>query len=119
VKMGKSNLGPDNLSRIDSRVDGQRFEDIMPDAQLFRLQCAPFDLQDIVVFLKMGMALEGMKTLERKKLAIHVTPYMLISGDLYKLCRDEVLHQCMFKHERTAIMEEAHGGIAGGHYAGN
>ncbi|KAH9299992.1 hypothetical protein KI387_011575, partial [Taxus chinensis] len=57
-----------------------------------------------------------MKALEKKQLAICVTPFMLISGDLYKLGRDEVLCRCVLEHERKNIMEEAHGGIAGGHY---
>ncbi|KAH9302479.1 hypothetical protein KI387_014062, partial [Taxus chinensis] len=63
------------------------------------------------------VALDGMKALEKKQLAICATPYMLISGDLYNLGRDEVLRKCVLEHERLAIMEEAHGGSAGGHYA--
>ncbi|KAH9299720.1 hypothetical protein KI387_031402, partial [Taxus chinensis] len=54
--------------------------------------------------------------LGEEQVAIRVTPYMLISGDLYKLGHDEVLHRCVLEHERTGIMEEAHGGIVGGHY---
>ncbi|KAH9316535.1 hypothetical protein KI387_025162, partial [Taxus chinensis] len=65
------------------------------------------------------MTPEGMKSLEKKQLAIHTKPYMLISGDLYKLGRDEVLHHCVLEHEHIDIMEEACGGIAGGHYAGD
>ncbi|KAH9289299.1 hypothetical protein KI387_033416, partial [Taxus chinensis] len=57
----------------------------MPDTQLLRLWCMPSDLEDIAVFLKIGVALEGMKALERKSLAIHVVRFMLISRDLYKL----------------------------------
>ncbi|KAH9301911.1 hypothetical protein KI387_013494, partial [Taxus chinensis] len=49
-------------------------------------------LEEIVEYLKEGVVVEGMKTLEKKKLAIPAAPYMLISGDLYKLERDEVLH---------------------------
>ncbi|KAH9299645.1 hypothetical protein KI387_031327, partial [Taxus chinensis] len=44
---------------------------------------------------------------------------MLISGDLYKLGRDEVLRRCVLEHEHLAIMEEAHGGSADGNYAGD
>ncbi|KAH9319465.1 hypothetical protein KI387_021234, partial [Taxus chinensis] len=56
-----------------------------------------------------GVALEGMKALEKKQLAIRTTPFMLISGDLYKLGRDEVLHLCVLDNEFKDIMEEAHG----------
>ncbi|KAH9317152.1 hypothetical protein KI387_018921, partial [Taxus chinensis] len=66
-----------------------------------------------------GVALEGMKTLEKKQLAICATPYMLISGDLYKLGCDEVLRRCVLEHEHLTIMEEAHRGSVGGHYAGD
>lgn len=79
----------------------------------------PMELEDIDVFLRMGMAQEGMRSLEKKQLAIHTAPFMLISGDLYKLGKDEVLRHCVLEHERKDIMEEAHGGIAGGHYVGD
>ncbi|KAH9329390.1 hypothetical protein KI387_001498, partial [Taxus chinensis] len=58
-----------------------------------------------------SVAFEGMKALEKKQLAIHVTPYMLIGGDIYKLGHDEFLRQCVLEHELLSIMEEAHGGI--------
>lgn len=51
-----------------------------------------------------------MKSLEKKKLIIRAMPYMLISGDLYKLVRDEILRWCVLEHD---------GGIASGHYAGD
>ncbi|KAH9287936.1 hypothetical protein KI387_032053, partial [Taxus chinensis] len=56
-----------------------------------------------------GVAPEGMMALEKKQLAIHVTPFMLISGDMYKLGRDEVLRYCVLEHESKDIMDEAHG----------
>ncbi|KAH9291110.1 hypothetical protein KI387_044681, partial [Taxus chinensis] len=62
---------------------------------------------------------KGMKALEKKQLAIRVAPFMLISGDLYKLAQDDVFYWCVLEYENTDIMEEAHGGIAGGHYAGD
>lgn len=77
----------------------------------------PLDLEDISVFLKEGVAPEGMKALERKKPAIRATPYMLISGGLYKLGHDKVLRRCVLEHEFLTIIEEAHRGSAGGHYA--
>ncbi|KAH9331797.1 hypothetical protein KI387_003905, partial [Taxus chinensis] len=33
--------------------------------------------------------------------------------------RDEVLGRCVLEHQHKDIMEEAHGGITGGHYAGD
>ncbi|KAH9321799.1 hypothetical protein KI387_016438, partial [Taxus chinensis] len=55
------------------------------------LRHVPSDLEEIAVFLKEGVVPEGMKALEKKQLAIRAVPYMLISGDLYKLRHDEVL----------------------------
>ncbi|KAH9288989.1 hypothetical protein KI387_033106, partial [Taxus chinensis] len=66
VKLGKNNCGPDHLSRIDLGEDAQSIEETMPDAQLFRLWCVPLELEDIAIFLKEGVALEGMNALERK-----------------------------------------------------
>ena len=44
--------------------------------------------------------------------------FMLIVGQLYKLGPDEILHRYVMEHERRRILEEAHAGVAGGHYAG-
>ncbi|KAH9294724.1 hypothetical protein KI387_038312, partial [Taxus chinensis] len=66
VKPGKNNWGLDHLSRIDSGEDAQSIKEIMLDVQLFRLRCMPSELEDIVVFLKEGVAPEGIKALERK-----------------------------------------------------
>lgn len=114
VQSGKRNSRPNILSRIDLWEDTQRIEDTMLDVQLFRLRCVPSDLEYIIVFLKISVALDEIKELERKQLAIHVAPYMLISGDLYKLVRDEFLCQCILEHDHVVIIEESHGGIVGG-----
>ncbi|KAH9317172.1 hypothetical protein KI387_018941, partial [Taxus chinensis] len=66
-----------------------------------------------------GVVPEGMKTLEKKQLAIRAAPYLLINRDLYKLGWEEVLCRCVLEHERLAIMEQAHEGSVGGNYAGD
>lgn len=119
VKLGKSNCGPDHLSRIDSGEDPQSIKETILDMQLFRLQHTPSYLEEISVFRKEGVAPKGIKTLEKKQLAIRVASYMLISGDLYKLRHDEVLHKSVLEHENLAIIEEAHGGSSGRHYVGD
>ncbi|KAH9295046.1 hypothetical protein KI387_038634, partial [Taxus chinensis] len=48
----KSNSGPDHLSRIQSGEDAQSIEDTMPDAQLYRLNHTPSELEDIAIFLR-------------------------------------------------------------------
>ena len=49
---------------------------------------------------------------------MHATDFTLIAGQLYKLGPDEILHRYVLEHERNRILEEAHAGIAGGHYIG-
>jgi hypothetical protein len=44
--------------------------------------------------------------------------YQLIVGNLYKLGAYGILRHCVLEHERSIILEEAHDGIVGGHYAG-
>ncbi|KAH9289694.1 hypothetical protein KI387_033811, partial [Taxus chinensis] len=52
VKPGKSNSRPDHLSRIQSGEEAQTIEETMPDAQLYRLQLTPSELEEITVFLR-------------------------------------------------------------------
>jgi len=44
--------------------------------------------------------------------------YQLIADQLYKLGPDEILRRYVVDHEKAAVLEEAHGGFVGGHYAG-
>ena len=48
----------------------------------------------------------------------YAADFTIIAGHLYKLGADEVLQRYVLEHEIQAILVEAHGGIAGGHYAG-
>ena len=49
---------------------------------------------------------------------MHTADFTLIAGQLYKLGLDEILHKYVLEHERRIILEEAHVGVARGHYAG-
>ena len=66
VKLGKSNSRPDHLSRIHPGEEAQTIKETMLDAYLYRLQHMPSKLEGIAVFLRTGVALEGMKALEKK-----------------------------------------------------
>ncbi|KAH9308654.1 hypothetical protein KI387_036565, partial [Taxus chinensis] len=48
----KGNSRPDHLSRINLREDAKIIKETMSDAQLYRLQCAPMELEDIFFFLR-------------------------------------------------------------------
>ena len=44
--------------------------------------------------------------------------FSVIAGHLYKMGNDEILRRYVPEFERSQILAEAHGGAAGGHYAG-
>ena len=61
---------------------------------------------------------EGYSTWKKKQLVVKASDYTLITGQLYKLGPDEILHRCIFDHERQWVMAEAHAGVSGGNYVG-
>ena len=56
---------------------------------------------------------------QKKQLVVKASDFQLIAGQLYKLGPDEILRRCILPHEQGPILEEAHAGIAGGHYGGH
>jgi len=74
--------------------------------------------EDIVGFITSQMAPTHNTIAQKKQLAVRVSDYQLIAGQLYKLGPNEILRRCVVDHEKALILEEAHAGIAGGHYAG-
>ena len=44
--------------------------------------------------------------------------FSVIIGNLYKMGSNEILRRYVPEYERQSILTEAHGGVAGGHYAG-
>ena len=49
---------------------------------------------------------------------MHAADFTLIVRQLYKLGPDEILCKYVLEHEQRRILEEAHAGVAGGHYVG-
>jgi len=47
MKLGKINIGPDHLSRIDSGEAGHNLDDEVLDAQIFRVGAVPDQLVKI------------------------------------------------------------------------
>ena len=54
----------------------------------------------------------------KKQLVVRIAKFTLIVGQLHKLGPDKILRRYVLEHERRRILEEAHVGVAGGHYAG-
>jgi hypothetical protein len=49
---------------------------------------------------------------------VHAADFTLIVEQLYKLGPYNILHRYVLEHEQRRILEEAHAGVAGGHYVG-
>lgn len=118
LKRGMLNARLDHLSRIETVEEPNNLEEGFPDAQLFVVRIADDHFADIIHFLTTGMALEGYKSQQKKELVVRTTDFSIIAGHLYKMGADEILRRYVPEFECDRILTEAHGGAAGGHYAG-
>jgi hypothetical protein len=118
VKLGRLNAGPDHLSRLESGEEPVSLENYLPDAQLFSIQIVDDHFQDIIQFLITRTTPESYTTQQKKQLVVRTADFTLIAGQLYKLGSDEILCRYVLEHEQSRILEEAHAGVSGGHYAG-
>ena len=64
------------------------------------------------------MALIEYNTQKNEDLVGKEIDFSLIERHLYKMGPDEILCKYFPKYERWSILAEAHGCVAGGHYAG-
>lgn len=117
VNPGRLNAGPDHLSRLESGEDPSNLEDNLPDAQLFSIQIVDDYFLDIIQFLDIGNAPSEYTEKQRKQLVVKAVDFTIIVGQLYKFGPDEVLRRYVLTHELPLILQEAHAGIAGGHYS--
>lgn len=114
--IGKKNIDPDHLSRLETEEELIGIDDDLLDANLFRVEATPKELEEIANFLEEGKALEDLLANKRKILAMKATPFTLMNGYLYKLGLDNILRRCALEHECEDIINEAHVGPAGGHF---
>lgn len=117
MKPRRLNVGPDCLSRIETREEPISIEDNLPDAQLFAIRVEDDHFMNIIQFFATGMG-PAEYTMKQKELVVRVADFSLIVGHLYKMGQDEILHRYVPEHERQSILTEAHGGVVGGHYVG-
>ena len=66
VKPGRLNVGPDHLSRLESREEPISLEDYLPDAQFFSIEIVDNHFQDIIQFLTTGTTPESYTTQQKK-----------------------------------------------------
>ena len=88
------------MSRVESGEDPTGLDDDLPNAHLFRVEAIPSELAEIGQYLQEGKALDHYLEKKKKILTIKVSPFTLISGNLYKLGLDDILHWCSLEHER-------------------
>jgi hypothetical protein len=118
VKPGRMNRGPDHLSMLEHGEEPTILEDALSDAQLLSIINIDDHFTEIVQFLSKGMAPREYTILQKKQLVVRVVDFSLIDGQLYNMGPDEILRRCVMDAKRPLILEEAHEGIAGGHYIG-
>eukprot|EP00253_Pinus_taeda_P004147 PITA_04147 len=118
VKSGLLNAGLDHLSRIETREEPTNLEEGLPDVQLFGVRIANDYFADIIQFLTTGTTPKGYSTKRKKELVVRATDFSVIAEHLYNMGIDEILRRYVLEFERSSILAEAHGGVAGGHYAG-
>jgi hypothetical protein len=118
VKPRIMNKGLDHLSRLEHGEKPTSLEDTLSDAQLLVIRNIDEHFTEIVQFLSIGVAPSEYTIPHKKQLVVRAVEFSLIVGQLYNMGPDEILRRCVMEAERPLILEEAHEGIAGGHYAG-
>eukprot|EP00253_Pinus_taeda_P033049 PITA_33049 len=107
-----------HLLRIDTGEEPTNLEEGLPYVYLFAVHVANNHFAYIIHFLMMGMALKGYTSQQKKELVLRTANFSVIAGNLYKMGSNEILRCYVPEFERSIILLEAHGGVAGGHYAG-
>jgi hypothetical protein len=68
--------------------------------------------------LSTGTTPQEYNTTQKKNFVVWAANYQLITGNLYKMGIDSILHRYVLEQERPRVLAEAHEEITGGHYAG-
>ncbi|MCO5573602.1 hypothetical protein L7F22_027374 [Adiantum nelumboides] len=108
----------DHLSRITNGEAPTGVDDELPDTSLFMVETIPEWSEKIVNFLVNGFPPKELHKDVVQRLIKECEPYSLIAGTLYKLGKDYILRRCAREDEYLYILQEAHMGVAGGHFSG-
>jgi len=117
-KLGRLNVGPDHLSRLETGENDGSIDNWSPDADLSRIEAIPNDLEEIVTLLTADSCPKGYMAMQSRHLVVRVVDYQLIVGHLYKMGLDQILRCCVLQQEREANLWECHAGVAEGHVGG-
>ena len=111
-------MRPDHLSHIKTGEEPTSLEEGLPDTQLFIVCIMDGHFEYIIHFLTTGTVPKEYSIQQKKELVVRTIIFSIIVGHLYKMGNDEILQRYVPKFKRSQILIEAHGGTAGGQYAG-
>lgn len=115
VRLGKSRVIVDQLSRIKSGESAEGVNEDFPDAHLFQIAALPPWYESIGEYLSTSTFPRHMPPGERRKLALKSKTFQLINDLLYKMGHDQILRRCVMEEEIIGVLKEAHDWLAGGH----
>ena len=115
VRLGKSHVKEDHLSRIKIGEPTEGVNDDFPDAQLFQIAVLLEWYKSIGEYLSTRQPPREMSQNERRKLILRSHTFQLINGILYKMGPDHFLQQCVLEEEIPKVLKEAHESPTGGH----
>ena len=75
-------------------------------------------ITEMTHFLSTGLPPDHMPLDARKRLAVRSWNFCLVSDILYRKGSDGIWRRAIQQFEKNVVLQEAHQGIAGGHYAG-
>jgi hypothetical protein len=108
--------GLDHLSRLENGEEPTSLEDTLSDAIFLAIRKIDDHFTEIIQLMSTGMEPSEYTITQKKQLIVHAIDFSLIVGQLYKMGPNEILRRCGMEAERQLFLEEAHEGIAGGHY---
>ena len=117
---GREHVVADFLSRIETGKNPTGVEDQPPDVELFAIQGYHTDYwyDQMMLFLTDGVMPQEFSLDQRRKFALKSKPFLVIVGALYRKGIDQIIRRCVPEEEQKAVLQEAHQGIAGGHFCG-
>jgi hypothetical protein len=98
IKMGRCNIGPDHLSRLESGESGKAVDDQLSDAYFFRIEAIPGYLEEIEIFLNTGACPKTYLATQKHHMVVRAVYYQLIIRQLHNLGLDNILRWCVLDH---------------------
>jgi hypothetical protein len=118
VKLGRCNVGPNHLYRLESGESGRAVDNHLPDVDLFHIEAIPEYLEEIDFFLSTRTYPKTYLAIQKRHMVVRAVDYQLIVEKLYKLGLDIILRRCVLNHERQDILWECHIGFVIEHVGG-